>query len=411
MRVIITSIPGCGHLCPLIPLAIALRDSGHDVALATSISMLPYLQEIGIELLPVGPDWMESDFSHDQAHCEVPGARRQGLTAFMMGEVIPKTYADLLLHFYRWRPQVIISNDYETAGRAVAELHRIPFVLASSGPRISRRLRDLWHTSFVVKTRRHAGLTASEALDYSLRWLHLCFSPDWYRIADGPVVDRGATEFGIRPRYFDNFQAWSPRSDVNPGQVGAGFHALCTLGTVFNKDLRIVNAMVEGIASQVGKLSVLIRHEQLTQMKSCAPANVEFIEQGCLSSVLKGVDYCISHGGTSTLMTSLLQGIPSLIFPQGADQIANGIACQQLGLGVVLQNATVDARTDDQDKILLTPTVVGQAFQQLVSNGAVKVNCLRFQEACETMPDLDHAVELIGRLVKTSRPVELGAVS
>jgi len=40
MRVLVTTQPGSGHLNPLVPLAWALRDAGHEVKVACSASFV-----------------------------------------------------------------------------------------------------------------------------------------------------------------------------------------------------------------------------------------------------------------------------------------------------------------------------------------------------------------------------------
>jgi len=57
MRFLFTSIPGLGHFNPLVPLARALTDSGHDVAFVTSPSFADAVTRAGFEFIAGGIDW------------------------------------------------------------------------------------------------------------------------------------------------------------------------------------------------------------------------------------------------------------------------------------------------------------------------------------------------------------------
>ena len=198
MRVLITSLPGHGHLGPLIPLATATRDAGHEVAIATSGTFRETLERHGLALEPCGPMWRESDFGHsfDQPHLLVD------LGKFLSLEVTSRILADMGAAAARFRPDVIVSNDYEPNGRVVAERTGIPFVLASSGPRVPRSLRERLQARLLQAARLAGGLPATGELDYTLRWLHICFSPreHWVFGPGGEMPTEAPNQFAIRPR-------------------------------------------------------------------------------------------------------------------------------------------------------------------------------------------------------------------
>lgn len=50
MRVLFTCLPATGHLHPLVPIARALADAGHEVAFATHASMAPLVERAGDEI-------------------------------------------------------------------------------------------------------------------------------------------------------------------------------------------------------------------------------------------------------------------------------------------------------------------------------------------------------------------------
>ena len=54
MRIMFTSVGGHGHFRPMAPLAQALRDARHDVVIATMERLRPTVEDLGLEILPVG---------------------------------------------------------------------------------------------------------------------------------------------------------------------------------------------------------------------------------------------------------------------------------------------------------------------------------------------------------------------
>jgi UDP:flavonoid glycosyltransferase YjiC (YdhE family) len=54
MRVLITSISGYGHLQPLLPLAKALSDAHHEVAIATGPELRPRAEAAGFTAFDAG---------------------------------------------------------------------------------------------------------------------------------------------------------------------------------------------------------------------------------------------------------------------------------------------------------------------------------------------------------------------
>ena len=69
MRLLVTFVGGLGHLAPLLPLARAVREVGHDVAIAGSGGLVPRIEEAGFTAFATSPPP-----HHDQT------AARQGRT-------------------------------------------------------------------------------------------------------------------------------------------------------------------------------------------------------------------------------------------------------------------------------------------------------------------------------------------
>ena len=57
MRVLFVTQPGDGHLNPLVPVARALIDGGHEVRFATSGPFVADVERRGFDAVAVGPDF------------------------------------------------------------------------------------------------------------------------------------------------------------------------------------------------------------------------------------------------------------------------------------------------------------------------------------------------------------------
>src|SRR5947208_15637775 len=63
MRALFTVQPSVGHLHPLVPVANALADAGHDVAVSSAASFRREVEAFGLTHIEAGLDWHTSDRS------------------------------------------------------------------------------------------------------------------------------------------------------------------------------------------------------------------------------------------------------------------------------------------------------------------------------------------------------------
>lgn len=71
MRVLFSSVPEVGHLHPMLGLARALAEAGHQVAFAVSPDLEPRARQGGFETLPVGQelaDWYVEAYPSSCCH-------------------------------------------------------------------------------------------------------------------------------------------------------------------------------------------------------------------------------------------------------------------------------------------------------------------------------------------------------
>lgn len=82
MRVLFTSTPGPGHFHPLVPIARALADAGHEVAFACSPAFQPTVEAAGFRCFPAG---LHAD--HREVYPQLRNWRGPGLMDFMYRDV------------------------------------------------------------------------------------------------------------------------------------------------------------------------------------------------------------------------------------------------------------------------------------------------------------------------------------
>jgi UDP:flavonoid glycosyltransferase YjiC (YdhE family) len=398
MRVLITSLPGHGHLGPLIPLATAIRDAGHRVTVATSESFRTMLESHGLSFEPCGPLWRESDYGRyfQQLHL-LPE-----LTKFLENDVTPRVLTDVDAIVARYRPDVILSNDFEPNGRVVAERLGIPFALASSIPRLAHGLRVRMQSRILQVSRRAGGLSDEHPLDYSLRWLHLCFSPPDH-ICLGPNDEtpaEAANQFSIRPAVVEFGKPFAIQrgSFTRPA-------ALCTFGTVFNQDPEILRSVIAAVAPRVRRLYVLLGPGIDARVLEPLQTGVELLQDVELSSILPSIDFVVTHGGTSTLAAVHLRGKPCLLLPLGADQIFNGAACQRRKLAAVRFHSPGAVTIGAFPVVPISQASVADGFDELLADAGYRERARQFQSSLDALPPMPFAVQLLERLATTRAPV------
>jgi hypothetical protein len=118
VRALFTVHPSVGHLHPLVPVARALSDAGHDVAVCSSASFRPAVEAFGLTHMDAGLDWLMSDQSTWDAFPPMPPPGPEfarfavtTLADITTGRMVP----DVLEIAGRWSPDLIVRRAWSTA--------------------------------------------------------------------------------------------------------------------------------------------------------------------------------------------------------------------------------------------------------------------------------------------------------
>jgi UDP:flavonoid glycosyltransferase YjiC (YdhE family) len=384
MRVLFTCVVGHGHFNPMVPVARALEDAGHDVAFATDPGFVDHVRSVGFQSFASGLDMPEAIRRFIE---RMPGFRqtppweqmRYLMPGLFGGVRVEPMLADLDHVFDEWRPDLLIHDSAEMAGGIAAERASIAHAEHSIGLLRPRELRQLSTDALDPICKRLGVRNPGVGGINGELYLDLC--PPGIQRGEIDDVERAQL---LRPVGFDespgiSMPPWLDRLPDRPT-------VYVTLGTVFNDDAALFHAILDGIQGEDLNIIVTIGPRGDPTVLGPRPDNVHiepFIPQSRL------LPYCsvfINHGGSGALIGAAKAGVPVLAIPQGADQFLNAEVIKERGVGLRLM----------PDKF--SPESVRDATCALLDDTTYRANIQALRPGIDQMPTPDEIVPVLERL-------------
>lgn len=328
MRVLFTIQPGDGHVRPVTPLALALQDRGHQLRVATAASFAPVVRGLGLDPVPAGLDWVESE-----AEATFPGftaARSDALPTFA-GPCAGPMARDIARLAVHWRPDVIVREHLEWGGWAAAEELGVPSIRFNLGRHVPRQVVVQRAGQALAILRKARGLAADVDLA-SLEGI-VCFDTSPPSLAQ-PPSDAVNMVF-VRPAVGLGHELPLPAWCRSLGHRPVVY---ASLGTVFNGRLDGHRKIIEALASEELDLVMSLGSKHDPAALGHLPANVHVEAHLPQMALLPLCDVVVSHVGRGTMMEALANGLPICCLPLAADQPGN--AAQVIASGTGLSCAT-----------------------------------------------------------------------
>jgi UDP:flavonoid glycosyltransferase YjiC (YdhE family) len=348
MKIVFASLPAYGHLYPMLPLAQACVAAGHDVTVAVGepfLDALPVPTTLGVSADVTLHEIEQETFRN---HPDLPVGPE--FAAHMFGETTARhTEPVLRALFERERPDLVV---YELLDLGA------PLAAARLGIRAVAFGLGLWNP---VLERFYEIAGADPSL------------PGGYLDPMPPLVQNPvplpATRQAIRS------VAWAPPVPL-PAWLPASprRRVYVTLGTVSFGAVEVLRRAVLATAHHDVDVLVAVGPAGDPALLGELPANVHLEKFVPQAEVLKHVDLVVHHGGAGTMMSTLAQGLPQLILPQGADQPFNAMAIERAGAG---RGMTNDAQT---------PETLTSAIGDLLAEGPEHVAAKRIADEIAAMP-------------------------
>ena len=322
MRILFVAAPLQGHLLPLIPLAAACRDAGHDVLLAGGGFPADVL---GLRTADIG-----AGFSLPRAAVRV-ALRRPGLARAemrgeagqsMVGELFGRANLALIEPLralaVRERPDLIVFESLCEAGAVVAGQLSIPSVLQEN---------TLWPATELFRAVRTSSVMAKMDIP----------NPE-LTISCTPASLRGGPLPGAAPMRPVPFSGGGPVPDWlrRPGSKPRVVVSRSTLKGPNDGDPA---PAVIAAAADVDAEFVVVRPAATRRL----PPNVRAVDRVPLNEVLPHAAAFVHHSGAGSVLGGLAAGVPQLSTTGAGDRRYNAELLARRGAGLAADAKAITA--------------------------------------------------------------------
>ncbi|MEO0853022.1 MAG: glycosyltransferase, partial [Cyanobacteria bacterium J06648_11] len=328
MKFLFTINPMTGHFHPMVPVAKALRDRGHEVGFATARSFGHVVTKAEFRHFPAGAD-------HDGSKEIFLALQEKGVISkdialgtdvylkLFIDVLAPRIADDILDLAKTWKPDVIIREQTEFGGCVAAEKLDIPHALVSwafhlSGPKASQMLPGknplarLWNKLAIAfrlaRLWMRYGLPFYQFVPALEKYFVLDFMPPtWTATASTPANVSHAFFAPPFDRSGDEgLPTWL-------GDLSGAPLVYATLGTTFNQRADLFGLVIDAFRNQPFNLIVTVGRSMDPAQFGELPSNIKVERYIPQSLILPHCDAIIYHGGFNTLLSSLAAGLPQIV--------------------------------------------------------------------------------------------------
>jgi UDP:flavonoid glycosyltransferase YjiC (YdhE family) len=357
VRILFSSLGSHGHTYPLLPLAIAARELGHDVTYVTGEAFANALTPHGIEHVAGGVDMREA-FAIAVADLKVMTAQdvQPEHISLIFGSVLPRRFAaDVGSALTAHKPDLVVHEIGNPGAGMAAKVAGVPALCHSFG--------RMWKDDVIGELAygHLSDVAADLGVELPDRDLMLLGNPYLDicppSVQDPTFLTGPTTRIPLRPVPF-----------AEPGELPPWVleHreplVYLTLGTAFGEP-GVLRTAIDGLAALNAKVLVAAGPTVDVAVLGELPDNAVVLPWVPQADLLPYVDLVVHHGGSGTTMGTFGVGVPQLVLPQGADQFSNAAAVTEAGLGDQLLGAdvTAEAITAKARHLLTDEAVLGAA--------------------------------------------------
>ncbi|UKY51762.1 nucleotide disphospho-sugar-binding domain-containing protein [Streptomyces inhibens] len=335
MRVLMLSTPYPSHFTPLVPFAWALRAAGHEVLVAAQPDVVDVAREAGLCTVTVGDRFHGLEMVQGSL---APGMRLLQMTGRMSRDDFRRAspfwgvHARYLMPRYAeladlWKPDLIVSEQMEFAGSALAAARGIPSV------------QHRWAVDPLSDAAREH---CREYLDGVCRRMGLDGYPDPTLLLDPcpPSLQLPDATPG-RPIRQVAFNGTGTVPEWAEDRRAERRVCVCLGRQVFQLNgVPLFRSVIEACDGLVGTEAVVMAPADVHEQLGPVPDAVRLVSPAPLGLFLDSCDAVVHHGGANTAMTTIGFGLPQLVLPQLQDQFIIADQLAEADAAIVLDTAT-----------------------------------------------------------------------
>jgi UDP:flavonoid glycosyltransferase YjiC (YdhE family) len=338
VRILFSSVTGHGHIYPLLPLAVAARDAGHDVAFATGESFQPTMRALGFTPAVVGRsigEYFASVLTKPRA--EYSGEELTELASTVFGEIMPRDIAAQITPVIQdFRPDLVVHESGNPGAALAARSAGVPGVCHGFGKVGPGLLMDRLRESLVsLAEELEVPLPTGAIGSVGNPYLDIC--P--LSLQDKDFV-ASVERLPLRPVPFCEP---GPLPEVARSERDRPLIYL-TLGTAFG-EATVLRHSIDALSSFDADTVVAVGPSVDAATLGDVPENVHLESWVPQADLLPHVDLVVHHGGSGTTLGTFGVGVPQLLLPQGADQFSNAEMVVEAGTGLQLLKDDIGVET------------------------------------------------------------------
>jgi UDP:flavonoid glycosyltransferase YjiC (YdhE family) len=377
MKILFRTLPSYGHVYPLMPLAEAARDAGHDVMFSTAGNFVGLLRANGYPVYPAGVTVEQSvadRFGPNVPPTTVDGQTDWDVVGAFFAQAAASAADDLVKLLPEIEPDLVVYEITDHGAAIAAAVTGVASVCHSIVRGMPPEIRARFYDAPLTDLLGRYGVTTEIG---QLPELVLDTYPPSLQLPSALDDPRRVV---MRP------VPWSNSSDSVPGWVGQheGPLVYLTVGTIPGY-FGTMETAIAGLSEL--DVDVLVATGALDPSGlHPLPPRVRVVPFVHHANLLRHVDLMVHHGGCGTTTGAWVHGIPQLVWPHGADHHANAEAVASSGSGIALVEPS--------------PEQVGKAAQVLLDEPRYAYGAQLVSEEIAAMPA---PAEVLPRLIDVVR--------
>jgi calicheamicin 3'-O-methyl-rhamnosyltransferase len=384
MKIVFSSLSGYGHIFPLLPLALAARDAGHDVLYATGERFHPLLAGLGLRTVPAGVlirDAFGSVSAGNDDEIGEPGRGWLEPAVQVFNDLLPRRFAADLLPVLRVERTDLVVYQAGNPGAGLAARHLgIPAVCHSNARAEAVDRGDRWRQAGIDLLRTVAAELGVELPEgqYLLGDRYLDIYPSSLQ----------ETSFLDRPERMPLCPVPFSESGELPAIVLAERKrplVYLTLGTVVGT-VPAMRAAIDGLSALDVEVVVAAGPNIPVAEFGVLPANVHLERWLPQAELLRLVDLAVHHGGSGTTLSAAGAGVPQLFMPAALDGFLNAGAVSAAGAGRRLLPEGVERGDDLRPAVVVSAAAISEAASGLLTDPDARQAAEAIAEEIATMP-------------------------